>query len=196
MLFYRMSLLALPLMLSACATIVEGTDQTVSIITYPPEASCKLLRGGEVLAFVNPTPGTVSLEKSADDITVHCAKDDHFDSVETLTSSLQGMTFGNIIFGGIVGVAVDASSGAMHEYDKSISVILIPKRFASSEARDEFFDQQARRIEAEAAAAIAEVEEACQPDKQNCDALMKEIEAERDARLSELTIQKDTAIIE
>ena len=106
------------------------------------------------------------------------------------------MTFGNIIFGGIVGVAVDASSGAMHEYDESISVILIPKRFTSGEARDEFFDQQARRIEAEAASAIAEVEETCQPDKQNCDALMKEIEAERDARLSELTIQKDTATIE
>ena len=55
--FYRMSLLALPLMLSGCATIVEGSDQTVSIITYPPEASCKLLRGGEVLAFVNTNPG-------------------------------------------------------------------------------------------------------------------------------------------
>lgn len=194
--FYRMILLALPLMLSGCATIVEGSDQSVSIITYPPEARCELLRSGEVLALVNPTPGTVSLEKSSDDITVHCMKDDYFDSVETLTSSLQDMTFGNIIFGGIVGVAVDASSGAMHEYDESISVILIPKRFASGEARDEFFDQQARRIESEAASAIAEVEEACQPDKQNCDALMKKIEAKRDARLSELTIQKSTVVIE
>lgn len=36
--FYRMSLLALPLMLSGCATIVEGSDQAVSIITYPPES--------------------------------------------------------------------------------------------------------------------------------------------------------------
>ena len=37
------------------------------------------------------------------------------------------MTFGNILFGGIIGVAVDASSGAMNEYPSSVTVRLIPE---------------------------------------------------------------------
>ena len=33
--------------LGACATLTRGTDETVSIITDPPEASCVLKRSGQ-----------------------------------------------------------------------------------------------------------------------------------------------------
>ena len=191
-----LSLLVFPLMLSACATIIEGNDQTVSVITHPPDARCELIRDGDAVAFVNPTPGSVSLEKSSDDVIVRCTKDGHFAGMATLSSSLQGMTFGNLLFGGIIGVAVDASSGAMHEYQASVTVVLPPKRFVNTEARDAFFDRQMRRIEAEAATAIAKTRKACQPDGQDCAALAKAIEAERDAKLQELTAQKESAKID
>ena len=106
------------------------------------------------------------------------------------------MTFGNVVFGGIVGLAVDASSGAMHEYEANVTVVLPPKRFAGAEARDAFFDRQARRIETEAAAAVVKARRACQPDEQDCDALAKAIEAERDARLRELADRKALAAID
>ena len=193
---YKMSLLALPLILGACATIIEGNDQTVSVITYPSEAHCELIRNGDTVGFVNPTPGSVSLEKSADDVSVYCKKEGHFDGIATLSSSLHGMTFGNLIFGGIIGVAVDASSGAMHEYETSVRVILPPKRFASTEARDAFFNRQKNRIETETATAIAKARKVCQSDEQNCSGLMNAIEAERDAKLRELAVQKDTATVD
>lgn len=214
---YRMSLMAIPLLLGACATIIEGGDQNVSVTTYPPRAQCELIRGGDVVAFINPTPGTVSLKKGADDIVVHCTKDGYFDSMVTMESSLQDMTFGNIVFGGIVGVAVDAASGAMHEYDASVTVALVPDRFASIEARDEFFAQRERRVKTEAASAIAEGMEicqcdpapdfsstafanhrkkSCQPIEHDCDDLVKIIEAQRDAKLYELSLQKDTAAVD
>ena len=192
----RMGLLVLPLMLGACATIIEGNDQTVSVITYPPDARCELIRDGNAVAFVNPTPGTVSLEKSSADIIVRCAKDGHFDGLATLSSSLQGMTFGNLLFGGIIGVAVDASSGAMHEYQASVTVVLPPKRFANTKARDAFFDRQMRRIETEAAAAITKARKVCRRDEQDCDALVKAINAERDAKLQELAAQKESAEVD
>ncbi len=215
--FYRMSLMAIPLLLGACATIIEGGDQNISVITYPPQAQCKLVRGGDIVAFINPTPGTVSLEKGADDVVVHCMKDGYFDSIVTMESSLQDMTFGNIVFGGIVGVAVDAASGAMHEYDASVTVALVPDRFASIEARDEFFAQQERQVKAEAASTISKGMEicqcdpvpdfqstdyanhrkkSCQPAEQNCDDLVKTIETQRDARLYELSAQKDAATVD
>ena len=77
------------LALGACATIVEGDDQTVSVITAPPEASCELTRGGTAVAFVNPTPGSVVLEKSNDNVSVLCKKMGHFDGAGTLASSFK-----------------------------------------------------------------------------------------------------------
>ena len=182
--------------LGGCSTLVEGDDQTVSVITDPPEARCELIRGGAPVAFVNPTPGSVVLEKSQDDVSVLCRKDGHFDGMATLSSSFRAMTFGNVVFGGIIGLAVDASSGAMHEYEASVTVVLPPKRFAGAAARDAFFDRQARRIETGAAAAVVKARKACQPDEQDCDALAKAIEAERDARLRELADRKALAAID
>src|SRR3546814_10177833 len=89
------------------------------------------------LAVVNPTPGTVQIEKSKDTITVRCKKEGFFETAETLDSEVQGMTFGNILFGGIIGVAVDASSGAMNQYPSSVTIALVPESFRSEEHTSE-----------------------------------------------------------
>ena len=52
------------------------------------------------------------------------------------------MTFGNILFGGIIGIAVDAVSGATAEYEANVSIRMTPAEFLSVETRDKFFDQQ------------------------------------------------------
>ena len=83
----------------------------------------------------------------------------------------------------------------MHEYKASVTVILPPKQFANTEARDAFFNPQMRRIETEAATAVAKARKVCQTNEQDCDALAKAIEAERDARLRELAAQKESAKI-
>ncbi len=183
------------LVLGACATLVEGDDQTVSVITDPPGASCELIRGGEPVAFVNPTPGSVVVEKSADNVSVICRKDGHFDGAGVLASSFQNMTLGNVIFGGIIGIAVDASSGAMHEYRPSVTVVLQPETFRETTARDAFFDRQRDRISTEAATAVVTVRRNCDPSTQDCDALVAAIEAERDAKLAELETQRQEAVV-
>ena len=45
---------------SGCATIVEGTDQTVTIMTDPTGATCRLERDGSTIGIVNATPGSVN----------------------------------------------------------------------------------------------------------------------------------------
>jgi hypothetical protein len=183
-------------LLGGCATIVEGTDQTLSVSTTPAGATCELIRGGTTIGLVNPTPGSINVEKSQDDITVKCEKEEHQSAARSFASQLQGMTFGNILFGGIIGVAVDASSGAMHEYEPSIHLVLAPNEFASLETRDAFFDAERARIESEAASAITSVREDCdQREPWKCDETVEAIEGELTAQLSENEVKRNQAKI-
>ena len=184
------SLLLPTLVLGACATIVEGSDQTVTVITEPPGAVCSFTRAGATIAVANPTPSTESVEKSKDNISVLCEKDGYFNGAAALSSEFKAMTFGNIIFGGIIGVGVDAASGAMHEYPESVTVILSPKTFSTSSDRDDFFARQRARIVREAAAASAQLENSCDQNTQDCEALAGAIDNARDAELRELERQR------
>lgn len=105
------------------------------------------------------------------------------------------MTFGNIIFGGIIGVAINAGSGAMHEYPESVTVVLSPKSFSSANDRDAFFDRQRERIGREAGEAVEKLRQSCDQKTQNCGGLERAINEARDAELRELERQREAARI-
>ncbi len=125
--------------LFACATLVSGSSQNVTITTDPAGASCIFRRNDQVIGVINPTPGTLNVEKSRGDIAVACTKDGYLDSKGVVGSKFQAMTFGNILFGGLVGVVVDAPSGATSQYEPQITIRLIPAEFSSAAERDAFF---------------------------------------------------------
>ncbi len=188
-------ILLLSLVLGACATIVEGTDQTVTVLTEPPNAVCTLSQDEATVAVVNPTPGTVSVEKSKDNIGIICEKDGYFNGAAALSSDFQAMTFGNILIGGFIGLAIDASSGAMNEYPASVTIVLAPEAFSTANDRDAFFDRQRTRIEREAAGMVATLQQSCEGNRQECESLVRAIEEARDAELRELERQRKAARI-
>ena len=49
-----------------------------------------------------------------------CGKEGYQNGRGILNSGFQGWTLGNLVLGGIVGLAVDAGSGAINEYPSSI----------------------------------------------------------------------------
>jgi hypothetical protein len=120
-----LSLLAL-LACSACASITQGTTQSVTVTTEPPGASSAIQREGQQLAVVNPTPGSVTLDKSSRALSVRCERPGYAAAVTSVPSSIQAMTAGNLVLGGVVGLAVDAASGAMHQYPSNVSLTLPP----------------------------------------------------------------------
>ena len=182
------------LALSACATIVEGTSQTVTVTTDPPGATCELSRGTEVISVVNATPGSVVVDKSKDDISVTCEKEGYESGSSTLSSEFQGMTFGNLIFGGLIGVAIDAGSGAMHEYRPSVAIVMAPEQFPSAQARDEFYSARMAAIEDDAAEAIAKIEKNCPPtDASRCRNAVIAVEKEGESQLAEIEVKRATA---
>ena len=112
------------LLTSACASITQGTTQTVSVVTEPPGAMCIINREGTQVGMVNPTPGTVQIEKSSRALDVRCTLDNHEPGLTSVASSVQAMTAGNILVGGAIGLAVDAATGAMHQYPPNVSMVL------------------------------------------------------------------------
>jgi len=171
--------------LSGCATITKSSSQTVTIDTQPPGAICALTRGGKKFAVVNPTPGAISVEKSSEAISISCTKDGYLETAGTLEASFQAMTFGNIIFGGLIGVAVDAASGAMHEYEPLITITLIPTEFASEAERDVFFAAMKAEFLKEAKELTARIERQCNP-QIDCDSQLGAAEVAKEARLADI----------
>ena len=123
-------LVAGSLMLSGCATIVNGSNQSVTVSTDPPGASCKLSRQDGTLGAIPMTPGSVQVSKSKNDMVVTCEKLGYQTAVVSKSPSFGGATFGNILLGGGVGAIVDAASGANYTYPSEVHVAMAPVQVA------------------------------------------------------------------
>ena len=117
---------ALAFATGACSTIIEGTSQNISVSTQPPEASCELVRDGVVIGLISSTPGSVKVEKNKQNIMITCKKDGYRDGVYRNESDFAGATAGNILLGGIIGVGIDAATGAANKYDGDVAIVLEP----------------------------------------------------------------------
>jgi hypothetical protein len=119
-------LVVLSLCAGGCATIVKGTTQAIALDTPGvPGAACEL--SSEAVGTHNvTTPATITLEKSQHNVTVTCRKRCYQDGVGVIASYTEGMTAGNILVGGVVGLGVDAATGAMNKYADRTSITMIP----------------------------------------------------------------------
>lgn len=113
--------------LSSCASITTGTNQAIAVQTTPESGANCELSNDKGKWFVSSTPETVSVKRAYSDLTVTCHRGS-YSGVTSLHSSTKGMAFGNIIFGGIIGGAVDAGSGAAYDYPSTVKVQLNPPK--------------------------------------------------------------------
>ena len=112
--------------LSSCATLSHGTTQQISIATEPPGASCTLTRQGLGIATVDPTPGIALVERGESDLLATCSKPGYKPAHQSLQSDVSVMTFGNALFGGVIGSFIDRSNGARYVYPDAVSLVLMP----------------------------------------------------------------------
>ena len=70
----RLFLLTLLLLLPACAAFITGTRQTITVFTDPPDADCVLVRKEGELGHINPTPGSIDIDRTKNDILITCTK--------------------------------------------------------------------------------------------------------------------------
>ncbi len=80
------------LLVQGCASILEGTDQTITVETSPTGANCRLYRKGKAVGQVI-TPGGVVVEKTKHDMTVECEKEGYETAKVHLDSGIEGAAF-------------------------------------------------------------------------------------------------------
>ncbi|HEY3178103.1 MAG TPA: hypothetical protein VGL25_04410 [Casimicrobiaceae bacterium] len=153
------------LLTSGCATLTKGTSQTITINTDPPGAVCTLTRDAKPLAVVNPTPGSIPIEKAKGTVAILCKRPSYLDADGALESEFQAVTFGNILFGGLIGIVVDAASGAMHQYPTMITIQLIPEQCPTVSERDAFFDKMKATLLVEVAEVKERIGKSCREDQ-------------------------------
>ena len=108
-------------LLSGCASIVSGTNQSVTVDTPGcAAASCRLTNDKGEWAVT--TPGSVVVNRAYGPLTIVCSKDGFASATATVTSTTKAMAFGNILFGGVIGAGVDIGTGAAYDYPTSIVV--------------------------------------------------------------------------
>jgi hypothetical protein len=117
-----------------CASITNGTSQSINVNSDPGEADCTLTRDGRELATVK-TPAPVKVKRESRTIQVVCKKEGFRDGETTMDARFETATLGNLILGGVVGLAVDAASGAYQRYDGFVMVHLTPSSPAAAVAQ-------------------------------------------------------------
>lgn len=117
------------LALSGCATIASGSDQEIAISSVPEGATCEIWREGFALVRDIRTPQQVTIDRDIAPIEVVCVLDGHQETRLTAEADMEAATAGNLLLGGIVGLAIDAASGAGNSYPNEITVELTPIPF-------------------------------------------------------------------
>jgi len=113
------------LLFAGCASIVNGQTQVLSVKTLVDgvelnQAACTLVNNKGTWYLTSP--GTVSVHRSYQDLSVTCKKEGVDPGIVAVKSSTKAMSFGNILFGGIIGAGVDTGTGAAYDYPPLIPV--------------------------------------------------------------------------
>lgn len=109
-------------MLTGCASIVSGHHQSVSVTTDPVKGANCVLENNKGTWYVPSTPGSVTINRSYENLNVDCKKKGYPKAHKSVASSTKAIAFGNVIFGGPVGGAVDVATGAAYDYPQEIRV--------------------------------------------------------------------------
>jgi len=117
---------AAALLLSGCASVTRGTTENISIATTPSGALANV--AGTDAPFSCVTPCVVEVSRSAD-ITVSLSKDGYQPQIIPLTREISGGGgagfAGNLLLGGVVGMGVDAATGAAMDHKPNPVVVTL-----------------------------------------------------------------------
>jgi hypothetical protein len=109
-------------LISGCATIVEGTDQTIDVQVSPATASCTVTQKAAVIATLDRSGGQIRVPKSKEAIFVDCMAQGFEPQRIGIESSASGW--------GVVGCFLidfcitDYATGALNKYPMTITVRL------------------------------------------------------------------------
>jgi len=132
---YKIFILAvLTLFLFSCATILHGTQEKMSVDSNPIDAQVTVVstEGSEV--YNGYTPAKFELAKKHEyNVTVNL--DGYQEELIHVNQKFDAMFLGNLLCGGIIGMAVDAINGAMYHLEPNTIVVSLNTAFDENGAK-------------------------------------------------------------
>ncbi|MEP5699288.1 MAG: hypothetical protein ABJN43_11740, partial [Sneathiella sp.] len=124
-----LSILILPvlvLMTGGCSSVTKGSNQEIFVETQDvDDANCTLANEKGTWTVEN-TPGYATIARGGGGLMIECSKPEYHTAETLVSESVEEMTFGNILVGGLIGLAVDAASGAAYKYPATVSILMKP----------------------------------------------------------------------
>jgi len=121
-----LGVVALCVTLGGCASVARGTSETISVATTPSGAEATV--SGLDQPLVCTTPCAFTAARSAD-ITVSIAKAGYESEVIPLTKEVTGSGgagfAGNLLLGGVIGMGVDAATGAAMDHKPNPVIVTL-----------------------------------------------------------------------
>lgn len=104
---YATRLLA-TILLTGCATIIHGPNQTIGVNSNP--SSARVTVDGQAFGT---TPAMVKLASKSTHV-IKVELEGYLPFEATVTKKISGWVWGNIVIGGIPGLAIDAVTGSLY----------------------------------------------------------------------------------
>lgn len=114
------AIISIPLLLSGCASITQGTSQVISFSIDPTEARCAVVANdGATLGTVSGRSNLLQVSKGAGDLIANCSADGFTPSTTRIVSKTQTA--------GVLGIAIDFGivdmlTGAMWKYPDNVQI--------------------------------------------------------------------------
>lgn len=117
-------------LLSGCSSILGKSDYPVTIDSQPSAANYVITNRAGQRVSSGVTPATITLKSAAgyfkgEKYTIELDKNGGQRSAYTLNSTLSGWYWGNLLFGGVIGMfIVDPMTGAMYKLPERVDIPL------------------------------------------------------------------------
>jgi hypothetical protein len=106
---------------SGCATIVHGSQQDIRVVSNPAGAVVRVNLNNTATA----TPGVVALRRKEIGYILTFEKEGYKPVEVSLRRTVSGWQFGNIIFGGIIGMVIDFSNGSAYKLTPAEAEVIL-----------------------------------------------------------------------
>jgi hypothetical protein len=108
---------------TGCASITKGNDQQILVDTVGCEGEISCTVKNKDNDHVTKPGRSVSVEKGRQNLTIYCESQDRTATgMVIVESKYEAMNAGNIILGGVIGVGIDAATGAMWKFPETVTV--------------------------------------------------------------------------
>ena len=112
--------------LAACASIVEGGSQEISLKTDNDAPVACTVSNSRGSWNIPSTPAMVNISRSQSRLNIACDSMEYSGQTDNQAGP-EMWTLGNVLIGGLIGLGVDAATGSMFSYDDMITIPLTSK---------------------------------------------------------------------